>query len=287
MIIMPEKTPHSWLARLRLGYEQGSLGTVLKHNQHEGPLRVQKALYPEGRAICHTVILHPPAGIAGGDRLEIEARLGAACHVTLATPAATKWYKSGGHAATQSLAFDLGEGAKLDWLPQENLFFNGCESQIETRLRLAATSSFIGWDAAMLGRLESGETWQNGAVHSHFRIERAGKLIWVETGRLAAQDIYRKSLPKLGNWPIFASMWALGPHGSDALVEALGESLAPSLPWEDQIRAGATFLPQGILLIRAVATDIESIRHFMITMWTRLRPVIHQVPAQPLRLWVS
>ena len=66
----------SWLAKLSLSYERTAIGTVLKRSLHEGPLRVQKALYPEGDDICHTVIIHPPAGIAGGDTLDINVSIG-------------------------------------------------------------------------------------------------------------------------------------------------------------------------------------------------------------------
>ena len=57
------------------------------------------------------------------------------------------------------------------------------------------------------------------------------------------------------------------------------------MPWTDALRAGVTYLPQGVLLVRAVSNDIELTKNWMISIWSTLRPLVHGVPAQSLRLW--
>ena len=273
----------SWLAKLNLTYESTPIGTVLKKSVHEGPLRVQKALYPEGENICHTVIIHPPAGIAGGDTLQIDVAIGDECHAVLSTPSATKWYKSFKNPASQTIQFNLGKNAKLDWLPQENLFFRGANANSFTKLNLAASASYIGWDALMLGRHASGEEWSSGHIHLCNEIRRDGKLIWVENGHIDAQNVYSRSLPQIGSWPVCATLLAMGPRCSNELAEQFSEMM----PWNNQLRAGITFMPQGVLIMRAVSNDIETTRNLMIDVWTKLRPRVHDVTAQPLRLWAS
>ena len=55
-----------WHASLQLDYalEQGR--SVARH-QHSGPLRILQSLYPEGDAVCHNVLVHPPGGLTAGD----------------------------------------------------------------------------------------------------------------------------------------------------------------------------------------------------------------------------
>ena len=91
----------AWEARLNLHYLRAGARTVLHRKEHSGPLVVQKALYPDGDAVCDTLIVHPPGCIAGGDPLAISVALDAGAEVLFTTPGATRWYRSTGAVARQ------------------------------------------------------------------------------------------------------------------------------------------------------------------------------------------
>src|SRR4026209_2310494 len=102
-----EPVARSWQASLSLGFGCRDGKPVLAKKSHDGPLVVQKPLYPEGGAICHAIVVHPPGGIAGGDELALSAAVGERAATLLTTPGAAKWYRSAGPWAKQSVAFDV------------------------------------------------------------------------------------------------------------------------------------------------------------------------------------
>lgn len=69
-------TTRGWDARLEVGVALRGDASVAVHRRHLGPLRLQKPLYPEGPGIAHLLVVHPPAGIAVGDRLAIDIEVG-------------------------------------------------------------------------------------------------------------------------------------------------------------------------------------------------------------------
>src|SRR2546425_2822413 len=120
---LSEPVAASWKARLSLSFARDENRCVLAKRSHEGPLVVQKPLYPEGADVCHAIVVHPPGGIAGGDELALDVRCERGSHAVLTTPGAGKWYRSTGAWARQSLRFEL--AGTLEWLPRETIVFSG------------------------------------------------------------------------------------------------------------------------------------------------------------------
>jgi urease accessory protein len=257
---------------------------VLIENRHAGPLVVQKAIYPEGEQICHVVIVHPPGGMAGGDELTLEIDLAENSSAVISTPGAAKWYKAPRRTCRQKTTIRLEKGSTLDWLPQENIFYNATRAESVFTLQIESGATAIGWDIGLLGRQASGEQWLEGSLRFENRLETPeGVPLWVERLRLEASDFLRKAGQGLGGFNVFGTLWAIGC----GCTAAVAEELAPQLPFETDLRAGVTTLPEGILLIRGLAHEVEPLRQMMMDCWRRLRPLVHGLPSQPLRLWAT
>lgn len=272
----------SWHAELHLGFARADERTVLRENRHRGPLRVQKALYPEGDAVCQAIVLHPPSGIAGGDHLAISADVGAGGHAQLTTPGAGKWYRSGGPEAAQRISITVAEGATLEWLPQETIVYNGAQAQMATHVTLASDSRFIGWDILCLGRAASGERFEKGEISLFFRVDRSDQPIWLERGHVAGND------PMLASPAGWAGHSVCGtllcsfpelPQQASALLEAL-RCIAPA----DAAQHAITALPD-ILIARYLGDNSEAARLWFAELWKILRPVCCNRPAVIPRIW--
>src|SRR5262245_65010945 len=124
----------SWRAQLDLRFACREGRTLLQERRSDGPLVVQKPLYPEGGAVCHAIVVHPPGGIAGGDQLALNVGDEDGSHALLTTPGAAKWYRSAGSWAAQTLDFDV--RGTLEWLPPETIVFDAALAKLKTRIAL-------------------------------------------------------------------------------------------------------------------------------------------------------
>jgi urease accessory protein len=247
---------------------------------HRGPLRVQKALYPEGPSPCHAVVLHPPGGIAGGDALEIAVDVGAGAHALVTTPGAAKWYKANGRRASQDVR--LAVAGALEWLPQETIIFDAAAARSTIDIELADGASMIGWDIVAVGRAAAGERFAQGDFSQTIRLRVGGALVWVERTRLVGGDGLLDSPIGLAGRHVFGSLWATGPTIDDNTLEQARAALA-----EHGTAAPLTRLAPRLLVARTSAGSTPAVRAALGAAWSVLRPLVLQRPAVPPRLWAT
>src|ERR1700736_107960 len=229
-----------WQADLDLSFVRRGERTVLSRNQHLGPLQVQKALYPEGKDTCHIAILHPPGGVAAGDRLCVRVSLGDESRALLTTPGATKWYRAEGAWATQQSRFSVGAGASLEWLPRENIVFDGANVSLRLDVDLAGRAQYFGWDIVSFGRRASGETWRRGKLHMHTHIRCADRVLWSEVAHVDAQSGFAKSPKGLAG---FLGCGTFVLDGSEVSAPSVAGCRGVKRPAADS-RVGVTHVPR-------------------------------------------
>ncbi|RBC02159.1 urease accessory protein UreD [Pseudomonas sp. MWU12-2115] len=265
----------SWHAELELAYARFGDCTRPVQRRHLGPLRVQKHLYAEGPEVCQHIIVHPPGGIAGGDRLNISARVEQDAWAQITSPGAAKWYRAAG-PAYQQLDLKIAAGATLEWLPQETIVYSAAQAELSTSIELEGDARLFYWDVVALGRPASGERFDLGHFQAHLDIRRDGRLLWHERQRITGNDGLLDSPIGLDGHPVFATLLVTGEIDAELLerCRSLGHA----------VRGDLTQLP-GLLVARCLASEALLARAWLIDLWRLLRPALLGREAQPPRIW--
>lgn len=242
-LVEPVAAP--WKASLSLAFSKHNHKTLLAEKRSDGPLVVQKPLYPDGPQRCHAIVVHPPGGIAGGDELFLEARSGSEANALLTTPGAAKWYRSAGAWAKQTLRFEV-EGS-LEWLPRETIVFDGALANLRTNILLGQKACYVGWEVLCLGR------FKRGKVTIDTRIMQGNRMLFVEKGEIE------------GGGRLMRSPVGFVGHG------VLGTFIATSETKVDIPGVAITRVP-GLLIGRYLGDSSEEALHAFTWLWQALRP---------------
>jgi urease accessory protein len=273
----------TWHGHLALRYRRDGTRT-LAHDAHDGPLRVLKALYPEGDGVCHHVLVHPPGGIAGGDQLGIEVDVGAGAHALITSAGAARFYRSDDKPAAQIARLHVQQDARLEWLPLETIAFPGCHASNQVHFDLAPGALCLGWDLLALGLPAADQAFERGQIEQ--QLHWPG--VWLEHGRIAAADSRLLDSPlglagqrALGTiW--FASHTPWTSAQCDALLDSARELAARS---ELAAMAGATAIDPRLVLLRVLAPRIEPLFALMSQARAAWRQQVWQMQAATPRVW--
>jgi urease accessory protein len=272
-----------WQAHLSLDYTRAAARTVAKF-AHEGPLRVLQSLYPEGEAVCHNVLVHPPSGLVGGDTLDIALNLGEGTHALLTTPGATRFYRSEKGLATQQVKAYVGEGARLEWLPLETIAYNGCHGLNHAVFDLAPTAELMAWDITALGLPNANLPFERGQLQQHLEVSG----VWLERGLLDAQDARLMDGPVgLAQQRCLATLvFACGADLSRErrdLALALARELTEVAP--NGVQAGVTSPHPRIVVLRTLSPLVEPAQNLLRSVWTAWRTGLWRMGDKPPRIW--
>jgi len=224
-----------------------------------GKIRLPRDARAEG---LEAVLINSSGGLTGGDRMEWAAEADDGARLTLSTQACEKVYRARDGAAEQRVALTLGEGARLDWLPQETILFDGGALSRRLEADLAEGAQLLAVEAVVLGRTAMDETVRVGALHDRWRIRRAGRLVFADDLRLegAIAEVGAKA-PILASARAFASLLLVADDAErflPSLRAALGDQGGASA-FDGKLFARVT-APDGFALRQALLPALEILR---------------------------
>jgi urease accessory protein len=272
-----------WHARLSLDYRLRS-GRTAALFAHDGPLRILQSLYPEGDAVCHNVLVHPPSGLVGGDTLDVAIHVEAGRHGLVTTPGATRFYRSEGETALQHTRIALEPGARFEWLPLEAICYTGCLAENRLQVRLAPGAEMIGWDVTALGLPQAGQPFASGRLQQHLEVEGA----WLERGLIDAGDtrLMEGPLGLAGHRCVATLFFASGSPIERPRRERLLELAREAIGGHDLARsAGATAPNPHLLVVRVLSPLVEPAMQLLKAVRSAWRPAAWNIPAVAPRTW--
>ena len=270
-----------WSARLEIALEVVAGRSAVVHKQHEGPLGLQRAFYPESGGVAHLYLLHPPGGIVHGDELNVRVSAGPGAHGLVTTPAATKFYRSTGRVAHQNQTFRVAAGGTLEWLPQETIVFGSARVRTSTRVELEPGARFCGWDIVCLGRNASADYFESGEIRQAFEVWQGERPLFIERSHFHASAPVRRERWGLGGHSVFGTFVCTGRNVAavEAARAAVSFELGRELFSVSQLRE--------VIVCRYLGDSTERARAVFTDAWAALRLLVLERPASPPRIWLT
>ena len=152
--------------------------------------------FPRSSNPCEAAIVNTGGGVAGGDSYSVSLALSEGAEVEATTPSAERIYRSDGPAAAIATRLTLTSGARLFWLPQETLLFDGARLERRLEVETSGEAELLIAETLVFGRLAMGEIRIDASVKNSWRVRRDGQLVFADETRIdhAGATLERKAV---------------------------------------------------------------------------------------------
>ena len=224
-------------------------GGAVKRVREEGCAKLRMPSRRAGQP-AEAIVINTSGGLAGGDCFEINAQTtGDLC---LTTQAAEKIYRSLGSETTVSTELRVLAGAKMYWLPQEAILFEGARLKRSLDISLHKSASLLAAEIVVLGRKAMGESLANFTFVDRWRIRRDERLIYADDLRLDPVRLGGRAA--LSGARAFATILLVGSK-AESFLEPLREIIGEN---------GGVSAWDGKLVARLVGVDGFDLRKTLI-----------------------
>ena len=255
----PSVTLQRARGRARLGLRCDARGsTSLAGLFQEGCLKVRLPR-PQREGHLDAVLINTSGGLTGGDELSVEIALGQDARATVTTPGCERIYRSIGGEARIRHALQVGDGARLDWIPQETILFDRSRLQRRIEIELAGRAEITVAEAYLFGRTAMGEVVDGGFLSDFWTVRREGRLLFADALRMAQPLVQARSGPATLHG--CTAMACVVHVGRD--LEAKRDALRAAWDEGHASTAGATVIGD-VLVARIVAPDNRKLRSALV-----------------------
>jgi len=235
--------------------------TRLRNLRQSGSLKLvlPRTYTPHAEAI----LVNTAGGITGGDKFALDIDVEKSAELSVTTQAAERAYRAltaeVGRVATH---IKVGEGARLNWLPQELILFDRCALRRMLTIDLASTARLLMVEPVVFGRAAMPEMLRDVMFRDRIRINRSGAPLYIDGLDLngdAAAHLSRAAIG--GGAGAMASLVMVAPDAQSHLAHV--RAMLPT-------SAGASMLTDDVLVIRHLAPDSFELRRSLIPILNRL-----------------
>ena len=167
----------------RISVKHTPRGSVLDRLHQSGAAKIRFPVPPD-TSVLDAVLINTAGGLTGGDRLSWSIDVGKEASTSCVSQSCERIYRSrDGEPARLSVKITLDQNARLNWLPQETILFDGCALERSLEADLAHGASLLILEAFVFGRAAMGEVVRHARVRDQWAIRREGRLVFADTVR--------------------------------------------------------------------------------------------------------
>lgn len=221
-----------------------------------------KVLFPRAHVGLEALLINTAGGITGGDQFELDAEARAGSHLTLTTQAAERVYRSTAGHGTVNTRLKAEDRSRLNWLPQELIFFDGGALNRKLQVDLIGDAQLLLVEPVVFGRVAMGETVSTGTLNDRIEINRDGLPLYRDALRFGP-DMRRAQ-------GLRAGLCGAGAMACVVYVAPDAEAHLDHLRAHLPATAGASLLTQDVLCLRFIAADSFELRRALVPALERL-----------------